>query len=107
VHTILTLKSCRADVRIRIGKTEEPGANKGLSASEYKHTSAVLASIYAALKPDVGAKGKLAEPGTKAKISLEQKTMIFNIRSNDIATLRASLNSYLRLADASYKCIAG
>ena len=94
------MKSCRADVRIKIGKRPAKSASS-------PHDSAVLASMYSALKPDVGAKGKLSEPGTKAEIALERNSIIFGIESKDLATLRATLNSYLRLADASYKCISG
>jgi tRNA threonylcarbamoyladenosine modification (KEOPS) complex Pcc1 subunit len=36
---------------------------------------------------------------------LKNSDIVFTIETNDIASLRASVNSYIRLADASYKCI--
>lgn len=41
------------------------------------------------------------------KVSYDDNSNVYiEIESDDIPTLRASINSYLRLADASYRCIA-
>lgn len=41
------------------------------------------------------------------KISYDDNSNVFmEIESDDLPSLRASINSYLRLADASYRCIA-
>jgi tRNA threonylcarbamoyladenosine modification (KEOPS) complex Pcc1 subunit len=60
------------------------------------------ASIRDALAPDLK---RLPKTGGKAEISLKNSDVIFTIETGDIASLRASVNSYLRLANASYKCI--
>jgi tRNA threonylcarbamoyladenosine modification (KEOPS) complex Pcc1 subunit len=39
------------------------------------------------------------------EISIKSSKVIYKIETDDIASLRASINSYLRLADASYKCL--
>jgi tRNA threonylcarbamoyladenosine modification (KEOPS) complex Pcc1 subunit len=42
------------------------------------------------------------------KVSYDNNSNVFiEIESDNIPSLRASINSYLRLADASYRCIAG
>jgi hypothetical protein len=42
------------------------------------------------------------------KVSYDDNSNVFiEIESDNIPSLRASINSYLRLADASYRCIAG
>lgn len=62
----------------------------------------VAAGICHALAPDIR-----LTPSTdcRAEISLENSEIVFKIETSDIASLRASINSYLRLADASYKCL--
>jgi tRNA threonylcarbamoyladenosine modification (KEOPS) complex Pcc1 subunit len=80
----LTLKSCRA--RIRISAKSKRAA----------------ASIRDALAPDLK---RLPKTEGRAKISLSNSDVIFEIETPDVASLRASVNSYVRLADASYKCI--
>lgn len=60
------------------------------------------ASIRDALAPDLK---RLPKTEGTAEISLKNSDVIFTIETNDISSLRASINSYLRLADASYKCI--
>src|ERR671925_171873 len=42
----------------------------------------------------------------RAEIFLKNSEVIFKIETNDIASMRATMNSYLRLADASYKCLS-
>ena len=81
----MTLKSCKAKV------TLSPKNKRAAS------------SIRAALAPDLA---RLPKDEGRATISLYNSDIIFKIETGDIATLRASINSYLRLADASYRCIA-
>lgn len=80
----MTLKSCRAKIRV--------------SAKSRR----VAASIRDALAPDLK---RLPKTEGRAEISLKNSNIIFTIETDDIASLRASINSYIRLADASYKCI--
>ena len=80
----MTLKSCRA--RIRISAKSKRAA----------------ASIRDALAPDLK---RLPKTEGRAKISLSNSDVVFEIETPDVASLRASVNSYVRLADASYKCI--
>jgi tRNA threonylcarbamoyladenosine modification (KEOPS) complex Pcc1 subunit len=79
-----TLKSYRARIRI------SPKSRR------------VAASIRDALAPDLK---RLPKTEGRAEISLKNSDIVFTIETNDIASLRASVNSYIRLADASYKCI--
>ncbi|AFU59308.1 MAG: KEOPS complex subunit Pcc1 [Nitrososphaera sp.] len=65
-------------------------------------SSRVAASIHDALAPDLK---RLPKTEGRAAISLKNSDIIFDIETPDIASLRASINSYIRLADASYKCI--
>jgi tRNA threonylcarbamoyladenosine modification (KEOPS) complex Pcc1 subunit len=83
-HTTLTLKSCKAKIRL---------------SSDGKRA---VNSIRAALTPDLS---RLPKEEVRAFISLENSDIFFRIETDDIASLRASINSYLRLADASYRCI--
>jgi len=78
----LTLGNCRA--RIRISAKSRRAA----------------ASIRDALAPDIK---RLPKTEGKAEISLKNADVIFDIDTPDVASLRASINSYIRLADASYK----
>jgi tRNA threonylcarbamoyladenosine modification (KEOPS) complex Pcc1 subunit len=80
----LTLKSCRARIKI------SPGSRR------------VATSIRDALSPDLK---RLPKTEGRAEISLKNSDIVFTIETGDIASLRASINSYIRLADASYKCI--
>jgi len=41
----------------------------------------------------------------RTSLSVKETHVLFRIETSDIASLRASVNSYLRLADASYKCL--
>lgn len=77
------MKSCRA--RIRVSAKSRRAA----------------ASIRDALAPDLK---RLPKTEGRAEISLTDSDVVFEIETPDIASLRASINSYIRLADASYKC---
>lgn len=83
-HMILNLKSYKA--RIKVTTTSKR----------------VAAGICHALAPDLPL---MPSTGCRAEISLKNSEVIFKIETRDIASLRASINSYLRLADASYKCL--
>ncbi len=62
----------------------------------------IAASIYHALAPDLVT---MPSSDSRTNLSLKETHVIIDIESSDIASLRASLNSFLRLADASYKCL--
>jgi tRNA threonylcarbamoyladenosine modification (KEOPS) complex Pcc1 subunit len=79
-----TLKSYRAKIKI------SPRSRR------------VATSIRDALAPDLRL---LPKTEGRAEISLKNSDIVFTIETGDIASLRASVNSYIRLADASYKCI--
>jgi tRNA threonylcarbamoyladenosine modification (KEOPS) complex Pcc1 subunit len=78
----LTLGNCRARIRI---------STKSRRAA---------ASIHGALAPDLR---RLPKTEDRAEISLKNSDVILDIETPDVASLRASVNSYIRLADASYK----
>lgn len=80
----MTSQSCRARIRV--------------SARSRRAAS----SIRDALAPDIR---RLPKTEGRATISLSNSDVIFDIKTPDIASLRASVNSYIRLADASNKCI--
>ena len=84
-HMTLNLKSYKA--RIRVSTTSKRKA----------------AGICQALAPDVR---RPPSTDARAEISLKNSEVIFKIETNDIASMRATINSYLRLADASYKCLS-
>lgn len=81
---IYNLKSYKAKIKV---------------STRSKHTAA---GIYDALAPDLRI---LRASDSRSALSLKQTHVVFKIVTSDIASLRASVNSYLRLADASYKCL--
>jgi tRNA threonylcarbamoyladenosine modification (KEOPS) complex Pcc1 subunit len=62
----------------------------------------IAAAVCDALAPDLYF---MSKTDGRAKICLKNSDFVFEIETSDIATLRANINSYLRLADASYKCL--
>lgn len=80
----MTRKNCRAEIKIRAGKRARP--------------------VYSALAPDME---KLRGKNERLEMSLRKSFITFSIETDDLASFRANLNSYLRLADASIKCIEG
>ena len=80
----MTLKSYRAKIKVSV------------------ESKRAATSIRDAILPDLR---RLPKTDGTASISLKKSAIIFTIKTNDIASLRASVNSYLRLADASYKCV--
>jgi tRNA threonylcarbamoyladenosine modification (KEOPS) complex Pcc1 subunit len=83
-HMTLNLKSYKARIKV---STRSKG---------------VAAGICHALAPDLQL---MRSAGSRAEIFLKNSEVIFKIETSDIASMRASINSYLRLADASYKCL--
>jgi tRNA threonylcarbamoyladenosine modification (KEOPS) complex Pcc1 subunit len=83
-HMTLTLKGYKARIKV--------------SAKSKR----IAAAVRDALAPDLRLMPTL---NRRAEISLKNADVIFKIETSDIASLRASINSYLRLADASYKCL--
>jgi tRNA threonylcarbamoyladenosine modification (KEOPS) complex Pcc1 subunit len=65
-------------------------------------SSRIAASICHALAPDLRL---MPASDCIPEISIKSSKVIYKIETSDIASLRASVNSYLRLADASYKCL--
>lgn len=57
--------------------------------------------IYSALKPDINH----VEGHTSADMKLVDDTILIDINSDDLSHLRASLNSYLRLAKTAVSCL--
>ena len=82
----MTLKNCKAKIRLS------------------PKSARVADSICAALAPDLSHLPK--EEDERTNICLDGSNIMFDTKTDNIATLRASINSYLRLADASYRCIS-
>ncbi len=67
----------------------------------------LLRSLYSALEPEC----KVSMLGAKSSITLRERgdrdycRIIIDIHAEDISTLRALINSYLRFIDAAYKSI--
>jgi tRNA threonylcarbamoyladenosine modification (KEOPS) complex Pcc1 subunit len=83
-HTTLNLKSYKARIKVSA------------------RSKRVAAGIYQALAPDLRL---MSSTSSGVEIFLKNSQLIFEIETSDIASMRASINSYLRLADASYKCL--
>ena len=64
--------------------------------------SSIAKSICYALKPDTKLSSCSKE---KVKISSDVSNVFIEIESDNIPSLRATINSYLRLINTSYKCI--
>ncbi len=83
MRTTLTRKSCTSEITIRV---------KGPKAR----------SIYSALAPDLE---KLEGRDESLALKHSGAGIVFSIETDDLASLRANVNSYLRLVDASYRCL--
>ena len=81
---ILNLKSYRARIKVSL------------------RSKRLAAGICHALAPDLKI---MPSTGSGTEIFLKKSEIIFKFETSDIASMRASINSYLRLADASYKCL--
>ncbi|HVX03441.1 MAG TPA: KEOPS complex subunit Pcc1 [Nitrososphaera sp.] len=82
----MTSKACRAEIRIRV---------KGRQPSKAE-------SICSALDPDLK---KLEEKNEKLRLKVSGPSLVFSIETGDLASLRANVNSYLRLVDAAHRCL--
>jgi hypothetical protein len=122
-------RSCTAKIQlsfgrrpIGIGKTEISAYNSkpkyfaqnsnATSMSDDKHVSSsyrLAQCVSLALRPPRTIPllpANSAGLDTGVKVTSDDKSNVFiEIESNDISSLRAIINSYLGLADASYKCI--
>jgi len=83
-HLTLNLKSYKARIRLST------------------RSKRVAAGIFHALAPDLR---HMSSTSYRAEIFLRNSQVILKIQTSDTASMRASINSYLRLADASYKCL--
>jgi transcription factor Pcc1 len=123
-------KSCTARIRLSF---EKKGVGLGrindftLQKSKSKHfesgsesfsiiddkngsiSDRIAQCVCLALKPPRTLSLQLTIPSNldpNVRVCSDSKSNVFiEIESDDIPSLRASINSYLRLADASYKCI--
>jgi tRNA threonylcarbamoyladenosine modification (KEOPS) complex Pcc1 subunit len=83
-HMTLNLKSYKARIKVST------------------RSKRIADGICQALAPDLRL---TSSTDSRAEIFLKNSEVIFKIETRDIASMRASINSYLRLADASYKCL--
>lgn len=81
-RTILTSLNYRAEISIRGGRKAR--------------------AVYSALAPDLDI---LRGKDERLELSLSRTLITFSLVTEDLASLRANVNSYLRLADASLKCL--
>lgn len=88
-HMTLICKSCRTRIRISV-KTN-------------KHRSRRIArAIYYALNSDTQSNSTDLRMDTSAN---NIPSVLINFGSNNLSLFRATINSYLRLADVAYKCL--
>ena len=85
-----TSKNCKAKIQISF-KT---------STSK---SSLIVKSIYSALNPDIKSS---PEPVVRTGACVYNSNLYIEMETSDVTSLRAVINSYLRLANASYKSIA-
>lgn len=78
----MTSTNCRTEITIRAGSRAR--------------------SVYSALAPDMK---KLQGKNESLGMSLSGSFITFSIETDDLSSLRANVNSYLRLAHASLKCV--
>ena len=89
-HTMSTSKSCKARIQISFKRSTSK-------------SSLIVKSIYSALNPDIKSS---PDPVVKTGACLYNSNLYIDMETNDVPSLRALINSYLRLANASYKSIA-
>jgi tRNA threonylcarbamoyladenosine modification (KEOPS) complex Pcc1 subunit len=80
----LNLKGCKSEIKV--------------SANSKR----IATAVFDALAPDLA---HVPKTDYSAEICLKNSDIIFKIETSDIASLRANINSYLRLVDASYRCL--
>ena len=88
-HTMSTSKSCKARIQISFKRSTSK-------------SSLIVKSIYSALNPDIKSS---PDPVVRTGACL-YNSLYIDMETNDVPSLRALINSYLRLANASYKSIA-
>jgi tRNA threonylcarbamoyladenosine modification (KEOPS) complex Pcc1 subunit len=89
-HMTSTSKNYKSNMKISF---------KNKSVATQSHIAKCICS---ALKPDT----KLSsDSNEKIKISSDASNVFIEIEADNIPSLRASINSYLRLINISYKCI--
>jgi tRNA threonylcarbamoyladenosine modification (KEOPS) complex Pcc1 subunit len=87
--------------------TSIPKNFKASMQISFKNTSVsthspIAKCICSALKPDIDPSSYSRE---KIKISSDSSNVFIEIWADNIPSLRANINSYLRLINTSYKCI--
>ncbi|AIC14211.1 KEOPS complex subunit Pcc1 [Nitrososphaera viennensis] len=80
----MTSKACKAEIRIRVKGPSKAGP------------------IYSALAPDLK---KLEGKNERLELQVSGSRLTFSIETDDLASLRANVNSYLRLVDAAHRCL--
>jgi tRNA threonylcarbamoyladenosine modification (KEOPS) complex Pcc1 subunit len=89
-RTMSTSKNCKARIQISF-KT---------STSK---SSLIVKSIYSALNPEIKSSSDLV---ARIGACVYNSNLYIDMETDDVPNLRAIINSYLRLANASYKSIA-
>lgn len=71
----------------------------------FRHPPALARALHGALSPETGSE----VPKTRSRCALEADGLRVDIDADDLSSLRAALNSYLRWADAAERAarIAG
>ena len=106
-------KNCTAKIRLSFEKKGTGLKKTDIgSADKVKNRSSsygVAQSVSVALKPLRTLSSSSSDPSdfdASVRVSSDEKSNVFiEIETDDISSLRASINSYLQLADASCKCI--
>ncbi|MEM0363991.1 MAG: KEOPS complex subunit Pcc1 [Candidatus Nitrosocaldus sp.] len=75
------------------------------SSNSNSGSSSLIRSIYVALEPECRASGKGRDEGFESSIVFEDSRIRVTIYANDVSTIRAVLNSYLRFIDAAYRSL--
>jgi tRNA threonylcarbamoyladenosine modification (KEOPS) complex Pcc1 subunit len=89
-RTMSTSKNCKAKIQISF-KT---------STSK---SSLIVKSIHSALNPDIKSS---SDPVVRTGAYIYNSNLYIEMETSDVPSLRAIINSYLRLTNASYKSIA-
>ena len=106
-------KNCTAKIRLSFQKKgiglKKTDIGSGDNVKNRSSSYRISQSVSVALKPLRTLSSSLADPSgfdANVRVSSDEKSNVFiEIESDDIPSLRASINSYLQLADASCKCI--
>lgn len=79
----LTLKNCTARIVIRF------------------QTPLHARAVYLAMEPET----RSIDSGSHPSLTIRSNIVSFELESGDLAAVRASLNSFVRLADSAYRCL--